>query len=106
VVAAANALNPNGMTDLPAPTQEFYSVQVRLLHVGLTNGKQQTKKANENLLASIKFQEDHFFAAISLAHCQNFSAAKLSFSFRAAMQRAIGFGSGVRRKSFTRFPKE
>ena len=50
-------------------------------------------------------RRSYLIAAASLAHCQNFSAAKLSFSFRAAMQRAIGFGSGVRRKSFTRFPK-
>jgi hypothetical protein len=44
-------------------------------------------------------------AAASFAHCQNFSAAGLSRPFDAAMPIEIGFGSGVRRKSFTRFPK-
>ncbi len=57
------------------------------------------------LQVEIVNHRSYLLAAASLAHCQNFSAAKLSFSFRAAMQKAIGFGSGVRRKSFTRFPK-
>jgi hypothetical protein len=44
-------------------------------------------------------------AAASFAHCQNFSVARLSRPLRAAMPTEMGFGSGVRRKSFTRFPR-
>ena len=50
-------------------------------------------------------QSRSFFNAASFAHSQNFSAAGLSRPFGAAMPIEIGFGSGVRRKSFTRFPK-
>jgi hypothetical protein len=45
------------------------------------------------------------FAEAPLAHCQNFSAAGLSRPFSAAIPIDIGFGSGVRCKTFTRFPK-
>jgi ArsR family transcriptional regulator, arsenate/arsenite/antimonite-responsive transcriptional repressor len=44
-------------------------------------------------------------AAASFAHCQNFSVARLSRPLRAAMPTEMGFGSGVRRKSLTRFPR-
>jgi hypothetical protein len=47
----------------------------------------------------------HFFETASLAHCQNFSAAGLSFPFGAAMPIEIGLGSGMRRTRFRRFPK-
>src|SRR5438445_12185238 len=49
--------------------------------------------------------DSYFFDAASLAHCQNFSAAALSFPFRATMPTENGFGSGVRCKNFIRFPK-
>src|SRR3974390_2433517 len=50
-------------------------------------------------------QLSYLLAAASFAHCQNFSAAGLGRLFDAAMPRAIGSGSGLRGKSFTRFPK-
>src|SRR6266478_883048 len=49
--------------------------------------------------------DSYFFDAASLAHCQNFSVAGLSFPFRATMPTENGFGSGVRCKNFIRFPK-
>ena len=48
---------------------------------------------------------DHARAA-GLAHCQNFSAAVESGPRGAAMPKISGFGSGVRRRSFTRLPAE
>src|SRR5437588_9719442 len=47
----------------------------------------------------------HLFDAASLAHCQNFSAARLSRPFVPTMTTEIGFGSGVMCKNFTRFLK-
>ena len=46
---------------------------------------------------------DHARAA-GLAHCQNFSAAVESGPRGAAKPKISGFGSGVRRRSFTRLP--
>ena len=51
------------------------------------------------------YQVKHTLDAASFAHCQNFSAAGLSRPFRATMPTENGFGSGVRCKNFTRFPK-
>ena len=45
-------------------------------------------------------------SAACLAHCQNFSAAIESGPRGAAMPKISGFGSGVRRRSFTRLPAE
>src|SRR5437762_13657391 len=50
--------------------------------------------------------DSYFFDAASLAHCQNFSAAGLSRPFVPTMPTENGFGSGVRCKNFTRFPKQ
>jgi hypothetical protein len=52
-----------------------------------------------------KVPEQYHLAAASFAHCQNFSAAGLRRPFGAAMPIENGFGSGMRCKSFTRFPK-
>jgi hypothetical protein len=46
----------------------------------------------------------HLPAAASFAHFQNFSAARLSLPFGAAMPKATGFGSGVSCNSFSRRP--
>ena len=51
------------------------------------------------------YQVKHTLDAASFAHCQNFSAAELRRPFRATMPTENGFGSGVRCKNFTRFPK-
>ena len=50
-------------------------------------------------------QQHHLADAASFAHCQNFSAAGLRRPVSAAMPTENGFGSGVRCKNFTRFPK-
>src|SRR6266576_393011 len=49
--------------------------------------------------------DSYFCDAASLAHCQNFSAAGLRRPFVATMPTENGFGSGVKFKNFTRFPK-
>jgi hypothetical protein len=41
----------------------------------------------------------------SLAHWQNFSAAGLSLPLREIIPIGTRFGSGVRRRNFTRLPK-
>src|SRR5207245_7589180 len=46
------------------------------------------------------------FDAVSLAHCQNFSAAGLSRPVVPAMPTEIGFGSGVTGKNFRRRSEE
>ncbi len=51
------------------------------------------------------YQVKYTLDAASFADCQNFSAAELRRPFRATMPTENGFGSGVRCKNFTRFPK-
>ena len=53
----------------------------------------------------LRTRQHHLADAACFAHCQNFSAAGLSFPFGATMPTENGFGSGVRCKNFTRFPK-
>ena len=50
-------------------------------------------------------EQAHFATETSFAHCQNFAAAGLSRPFVATRPTENGFGSGVRCKNFTRFPK-
>jgi choline dehydrogenase-like flavoprotein len=60
---------------------------------------------SQKLRGEIPRTEQYHVATASFAHCQNFSAAGLSFPLSAARPIEIGFGSGVRCKTLTRGPK-
>jgi hypothetical protein len=64
----------------------------------------QDEPVTGTLSAALRAEQHHLRAA-SFAHCQNFSAAGLRRLFGAAMPTELGFGSGMRCKDFTRFPK-